>query len=134
MIVLLGIAALSLDASFMYDRRNQMHAAADAAAKSAAIEIARQGTGVALTNLENFADQQVAAHGFTPSRLGGTTSVVVNHGPSSGPFAGNVAYVEVIVSQSTGTFFARVLGMNSMTPTASARRRERQSSKLHHRD
>jgi hypothetical protein len=119
MIVLLGIAALSLDASFMYDKRNQLHAAADAAAKSAAIEVLRNPS-VALSSLEAFADQQVAAHGFTPTRSSGTTSVVVNHGPSSGPFAGDVGYVEVIVSQPTGTFFARVLGTASMTPTASA--------------
>ena len=120
MIVLLGIAALTLDASFMYDKRNQLHAAADAAAKSAAIEIARQGTGVAIGSLRNFADQQVNAHGFTPVRLGGTTIVDVNHGPASGPFAGNAGFVEVIVSQPTGTFFARILGTNSMTPTARA--------------
>ncbi|HUR20794.1 MAG TPA: pilus assembly protein TadG-related protein, partial [Vicinamibacterales bacterium] len=63
MIALLGIMALSLDASFMFEKRNRLHAAADAAAKSAAYEIIRNPT-VTLTSLEKFADQQVIAHGF----------------------------------------------------------------------
>ena len=33
MTMLLGIAALSVDAAFMYDKRNRLYAAADAAAK-----------------------------------------------------------------------------------------------------
>ena len=117
MIALLGIMAVSLDASFMFEKRNRLHAAADAAAKSAAYEIIRNPT-VTLASLEKFADQQVSAHGFQPTRLGGTTNVVVNHGPSSGPFAGNVNYVEAIVSESTSTFFANILGWLSMTPLA----------------
>ena len=119
MIALLGIAALTLDTSFMFDKRNQLHAAADAAAKSAAIEIIRN-SGVSQASLEAFADQQVGAHGFVSSRLGGTTSVVINRGPSSGPFAGNVNYVEAIVSEATSTFFGTLLGFVSMTPLASA--------------
>src|SRR5439155_6366880 len=117
LVVILGIAALSIDASFMYEKRNRLHAAADAAAKSAAIEVHRQGPGVSQTTLETFADQQVAAHGFTSTRLGGTTDVVINHPPSAASvFAGNQNYVEAIVSESTDTFFARVLGFFSMTP------------------
>jgi len=119
MVALLGIAALTLDTSFMYSKRNQLHAAADAAAKSAAIEIIRNA-GVAQASLEAFADQGVAAHGFVSTRLGGTTSVVVNHPPASGPFTGNVRYVEAIVSEATDTFFGKVLGFVSMTPLASA--------------
>lgn len=119
MVALLGIAALSLDASFMFAKRNQLHAAADAAAKSAAIEIIRS-PGIGQANLEAFADHQVLAHGFLPTRLGGTTTVVVNHGPASGPFAGNARYVEAVVSESTSTFFASILGWVSMTPLARA--------------
>src|SRR5688572_30467957 len=119
MIALLGIMALSLDASFMFEKRNRLHAAADAAAKSAAIEIIRNSS-VTQTSLEKFADQQVIAHGFLPTRQSGTTSVVVNRPPSSGPFAGNVSYVEAIVSESTSTFFARILGWINMTPLATA--------------
>jgi hypothetical protein len=116
MTMLLGIAALSIDASFMYDKRNHLHAAADAAAKSAAIEVQRNPS-VSLADLQTFANQQVIAHGFDPS---GATSVVVNHGPASGPFAGLPGYVEVIVSEPTATFFGVILGLTSMTPGARA--------------
>lgn len=119
MVALLGVAALSLDASFMFAKRNQLHAAADAAAKSAAVEIVRN-PGVTLESLERFADQQVAAHGFAPSRLGGTTTVIVNRGPASGAFAGNSSYVEAIVSEATSTFFGKMFGFLSMTPGAIA--------------
>jgi Flp pilus assembly protein TadG len=119
MVALLGIAALSLDVSFMYDKRNRLHAAADAAAKSAAIEVFRNA-GASQANLEAFADQQVTAHGFSPARAGGTTVVTINHPPASGTFAGNDHYVEAIVSEDTSTFFARILGRTSMTPRATA--------------
>ena len=119
MTVLLGIAAMSIDASYMYDKRNLMYAAADAAAKSGAIEVHRNPT-VAQGSLEVFADRQVTAHGFTPIRSGGTTDVVVNHPPLSGPFTGLADYVEVIVSESTDTFFGKVIGFTSMNPGARA--------------
>ena len=47
MTVLLGIAALSIDISFMYDKRNRLHAAADAAAKSGAFEVRRDSVDFA---------------------------------------------------------------------------------------
>ncbi len=116
MVALLAIAALSLDVSYMYDKRNRLHAAADAAAKSAAIELFRGNNAQA--NLEAFADQQVAALGFNPTRLGGTTVVTVNHPPVTPGFGDG--YVEVVVSEDTSTFFATIVGRSSMTPGASA--------------
>jgi Flp pilus assembly protein TadG len=116
LVVLLGIAALSIDASHMYDRRNALAAAADAAAKSAAIEV-RRNPSASLADLQAFANQQVTAHGFNPS---GATTVVVNHPPATGPFAGNSGYVEAIVSEPTSTFFGGVTGIASMTPGARA--------------
>jgi hypothetical protein len=117
MTAMLAIAALSIDVSFMYDKRNQMAAAADAAAKSAAIEVYRQGTGVALTRLQAFANEQVVRHGFSPTT---TTTVTVNHAPTSGDHVGDLGYVEVIVSEVTSTMFGRILGWVSMTPGARA--------------
>lgn len=117
MTAMLAIAALSIDVSFMYDKRNQMAAAADAAAKSAAIEVYRQGTGVALARLQAFANEQVVRHGFSPAT---TTTVTVNHGPTSGVHIGDLGFVEVIVSEPTATMFGRILGWASMTPGARA--------------
>ena len=116
MVVLLGIAALALDVSFMYDKRNRLHAAADAGAKSAAFELQRNSS-ISLTDLQTFANQQVSAHGFTPA---GPTTVVVHHPPASGAFSGNAGYVEVIVSEPTSTFFGTILGWASLTPGARA--------------
>src|SRR5262245_54634592 len=89
MFVLLAVAALSIDVAYMYDKRDRLHAAADAAAKQGAIE-ARRNTGVSAVPcvdcggaLENFAAQQVAAHHLDPL---GTTDIVVNRPPTSGPY------------------------------------------------
>jgi hypothetical protein len=118
LVTLLGVSALALDASFMYDKRNRLFAAADAAAKSAAIEV-RRNPSIGSTDLETFAYHEIAALGFNP---GGTTTVVVNHPPLSGPFRCAVApttctnYVEVVASESTGTFFGRLFGFMSLTP------------------
>ena len=111
---ILGIAALSLDAAFMYDERNRLFAAADAAAKAAALEMRRSGAA----NLQTFANHEVAVHGFNPAAAG--TSVQVNHPPASGPFAGDTDYVETIVSRQTSTFFGRLLGAANLTPGARA--------------
>jgi Flp pilus assembly protein TadG len=123
MTVLLGMAALSVDASFMYDTRNRLYAAADAAAKLGAAEVLRDSS-ISQTDLETFAHQQVTAHGLTPGTCGSTTvgisAVCVNHPPLNGPFAGQASYVEVLVSQTTSTFFGHVLGFASMVPGARA--------------
>src|SRR5262245_52767376 len=69
---LIGMAALTLDASLMYDTRNKLYSAADAAAKSGAIEVFRQGSAtITQASLDAFADQAVQAQGFQPVRLGG---------------------------------------------------------------
>lgn len=120
MLVVLGIGALSIDASYMYDKRNRLHAAADAAAKSGAIEVKRNG-GVSQSALEAFADQQVGRHGFTSTRLGGTANIVVHHPPVvSTTYYGNAGFVEVIASEQTPTMLGTLLGLLHMTPGARA--------------
>jgi len=116
MTAMLAIAALSIDVSYMYDKRNRMAAAADAAAKSAAIEL-RRNSSIAQTSLEAFANYAVTQHGFNPAT---TTTVTVNHPPTSGPYSGSASFVEVIVGEPTATFFGTVLGWTSMTPRARA--------------
>jgi hypothetical protein len=124
MIALLGIAAFALDASFMYDKRNRLYAAADDAAKSGAIEVHRNES-VLDSELQRFAENEVTRHGFTPNAA---TTVVVHRPPTSGAYAGagpcpgaaQCGYVEVIVSEPTSTFVGRVLNLASMTPAARA--------------
>ncbi len=123
MTTLLGIAALSIDASFMYDRRNTLAASADAAAKSVAMEIHRN-PGIGPAAMRTFAESQVVAHGLTPAGCGSATNagICINRPPMSGPFAGAgfPDYVEVTVAQVTPTFFGAVLGWMSATPGARA--------------
>ena len=120
-LMLVSIAALSINASFAYDRRNRLHAAADAAAKTGAIEVGRNAA-VTQTALETFASQQVTAHGFTPAACGSTTntSVCIYHPPVSGPNAGNSNFVEAVVTQRMSTFFAAMLTLTTLNPGARA--------------
>jgi hypothetical protein len=110
--VLLAITALAIDAAFMYDERNHMAAAADAAALAGAREMKRSPTA----NLQTFANYEVAVHGLPA----GDTSVAVHRPPTSGSFIGNTKYVEVLVSRPVSTFFARLFGRNTMTVGARA--------------
>ena len=105
--VLLGITALAIDAALMYDQRNLLGAAADAAALAGAKEVKRGGS----PNLQTFANHEVVMHGFNP---GGATTVEVHHPPIDGSFTGNPQYVEVLVSRPVSTFFARLLSRNTM--------------------
>jgi hypothetical protein len=116
LIVMFGLAALAVDGSYMYNKRNRLGAAADAAAKMCAREVQRNPT-VTNASLQNFANQEVAVHGFSP---GAPTSVTINHPPASGPFAGDSHYVEAILSEATSTFFGHALGWTSVSPGARA--------------
>jgi Flp pilus assembly protein TadG len=137
MLSVLSITAFSINVSFAYDKRNKLYAAADAAAKIAAVEVFRDGGigGAALCNpcdethpLQKFAEQQVSAHGFTPIACGATTAgaaLCIYHPPRDpSPFGctalpiGCDKYVEAVISEVTPTFFGGLLGLTSLTPTA----------------
>jgi Flp pilus assembly protein TadG len=118
MTAILGVAALSIDAAFMYDKRNRLYAAADAAAKSVALELRRDNTLSTVPELKRYADQQILMQGFNPA---GSTNVMVRRctefgATCSGSFATNSYFVEIIVTETTSTFFGRFLNWNSATP------------------
>jgi Flp pilus assembly protein TadG len=121
MAVLLGFLALTVDASFMYDTRNRLHAVADAAAKSAAFEIQRGNSGAIDTFALHVINDQISA-GNIPSNV--ATSRVVRLCSAAGATCGashaSSGFVEVILQSETNTFFAKVLGITSMTPAARA--------------
>ena len=111
----------------MYDKRNILHAAADAEAKSAAIEVHRSSdpTSVPIADLQAFADQQVSTFGLTPAACGtaiNKVSSVCVYQPPRFPslFSTNFNYVEAVVSEQNPTFFAKILGRSYMTPGARA--------------
>jgi len=112
MVILLGLTALAVDAAFFLDKRGSMSAAADAAAMAGAQELKRNASLTA-AQLANFAKHEAAANGF----VDGTNGVVVDahNRPLTGPFANNPKYVEVIITQPLSTFFATILGSNSVS-------------------
>ncbi len=77
MIALLGVMALSLDTSFMLEKRNRRPAAADTAAKSGSNRTSAYPDY--RTQQSPKICQQVIAHGFLPTRQGGTTNAVINY-------------------------------------------------------
>lgn len=114
MVALLGMVALAVDASFMYTERNRLAAAADSAAKSAAWELRRGGS-----NIQAFANREVAVHGFAPNP-GGDTDVTVAIPPDSGAFVGQSGYAKVTVGRTTPTVFGTILGWANLRPVVTA--------------
>jgi hypothetical protein len=110
LVMLLGVTALAIDASFLYESRDRMGAAADAAAKAAALELTRTSDDAALTR---YGEDAAVRLGFTNGVNG--ISIAVNHPPLAGSFAGDPHYVEAIVSRPIPTFFMRTLGRTVMT-------------------
>lgn len=110
--VLLGFAGLALDAGYAFDYQQRMGGAADAAAKAAAYEVARD-SAIGQTALEAFARYDARVNGFTHGVDGIT--VTVNRGPTSGAYLNNTGYVEVIISRPVSTYLAGLLGRRSWT-------------------
>src|SRR5580704_18328299 len=94
--VLCGFAGLVLDSSLlMADFRNLQHAS-DAAATEAAMTLYNGG---------NSADATAAAVACIQTENGfADANVQVNIPPSTGPYAGNANYVEVIASEQKTTY------------------------------
>lgn len=112
MVVLIGFVALATDVGLLWSERRHMQTAADAAAVAAA---------TALRNSQSTApagDNVAALNGFTNGGSGVT--ITVNNPPSSGLYAGNSQYVEVIIAQPEPTYFLRALGYNSMNVSTRA--------------
>ena len=115
--VLLGFAALALDAGYYYDYKQRMGAAADAAALAGAFEIKRL-PGITQASLETYARDDAARNGFTHGVNG--VDVDVRHPPTTGLHIGDAKYVEVVISTPTARFFSRLWSSGSVTVTARA--------------
>jgi Flp pilus assembly protein TadG len=102
LVTLMAFAALAVDVGQFWTARRSMQTAADAAAVAGAIahRLNRDATAAA--------DTATAANGFSNGDQGVT--VTVNNPPTSGSYAGNTRYVEVIVTRPEPAYFMRVLG------------------------
>jgi Flp pilus assembly protein TadG len=112
LIVLVLMAGLGVDVGYLRYEKLQMQKAADASAIAGASALIYGG------QVQVAAKNDSAANGFADGNNG--VSVKVNNPPASGPFAGNTAYVEVIVAQATPTFFMRVGGFDSVNVSSRA--------------
>lgn len=115
--LLLAFAALALDAGYMFDYKQRMGAAADAAALAGAFEIKRSANIDSLT-LNPYIRDDAARNGFTDG-VGGIT-ITISRPPVTGLHIGDTKYVEVVISRPTPTFFAQILGRSSVTVSARA--------------
>jgi hypothetical protein len=102
MTVLLGVAALTLDASFMYDKRNKLgppRPRANGAMRTGTLACSRRTRSVRRSG---------GADATTSTRQSGTT-VIVNHPPLSGPYTATS-----ITSRSTRRSPSTFIGVLSM--------------------
>jgi hypothetical protein len=119
-IAVLMIAALSIDGGRILDARRQAKAAADAAARGAAIEmldfVSGNNPSATLTTVRASAFRIAADNGFAND---GTNSVVtVNSPPTSGAYAGQSGFIEVIIESKIDRGFSRLLGSTPLSAYA----------------
>jgi hypothetical protein len=103
--ILLAFLGLAIDVGYLRYMQRRMQSASDAAAMAGAAELSY---GSATTAARTDASK----NGFTNGT--GGVSVTVNTPPVSGPNAGSIGYVEVIVAQTQPTYFMRAVGINSV--------------------
>lgn len=130
MVAILSFAGLAIDVGQFRYEKSQLQAAADAAAVAGALELGECGGVSDCATMKTAAQKAVAENGFTISNSnlltqcatnsGTGLTLTVNNGPcalgssSADPNYGNTGYVEAVISYAEPTYFARVLGINSM--------------------
>lgn len=117
--VILAAGGIGLDAGIAYVERRHEQVAADAAAYAAAVELVKSWSAPNRGTLAtNAAIAYATANGYLADA---TTSVTVNNPPTSGAYAGNADYVEVLVRRDVRTTFVRILGPAFATQRVQAR-------------
>jgi Flp pilus assembly protein TadG len=111
--LLIGMVGLTVDGGLLLASHERAQNVADATARSVAIALKN---GASHNSLQPWGESVAFGLNSLP-RDSATTSgsqVVVHHPPISGPFTGNAAFVEVLVSHPLDTTFIQILG----TPTS----------------
>ena len=114
-IFLIAFMGLAIDVGYMGYQRARIQLAADGAASAAGTEA---GLGSTSTVVTTAGKRGAALNGFTDG-AGGVT-VTINNPPTSGDFVNNTGYYEAIVSQSSGTFFMRMMNFPTLNISARA--------------
>jgi hypothetical protein len=113
MIALLAFTALAIDGGQVYWLRRSAQNAADGAAMAAAYAKCTGG------DIEEAGRAAAALNDFDEAERPGTT-VEINSPPTSGPLAGNPAYVEAIVTADTPSHLAHFVYEGPLAVTARA--------------
>jgi hypothetical protein len=112
LMVIVAIAALSIDGGRMLAERRQVQGAADAAALAGAIELFEQT--YATDKSQRAYDPQAAALSLAEANGYGVTAdgceVSVQIPPTSGEYAGRAGYVEVTIRSWKGRTFSKLFG------------------------
>jgi hypothetical protein len=108
MVVLMGFLAMTLDVGAGGRQRRIAQTAADAAAIGGASEIYRSHTDL----VSSAAFAEAVRNGFNDADA--DVQVQVFYPPSTGPHAGNAAYVEVQVDKTVPTIFGSIFNVASM--------------------
>ncbi len=130
MTVLLCFLALAIDVGQLYYTQRQLQTAADAAALAGALEVSQCGSTTNCTPLQTAAKSAVVENGIASPAVftqcaattGSGPTLVLNNGPcslgASDPNYNDAKYVEAVVSKAQPTFFARLVGFNSVNIAA----------------
>ncbi len=103
--VVLGFAGLGVDVAMWYADKRQNQTLADAAAMAGTIALSRDPS-ISLSELETVVRGAAADNGFVHGSQG---AVTVNSPPTEGSHAGNSAFVEVVVAQTTQNYFSSLV-------------------------
>lgn len=119
-VVLAGVMALVVDGGNTFlDRRNAQNAA-DSAALAAALARVRGGQ-----NPVSVALASAAQNGY--GNNGVSSVVTINIPPASGPHAGDVEYIQVVIVSHVKTYLASLVGWSQFTNEVQAVARSKAS-------
>jgi hypothetical protein len=113
---LVGMVALAIDGGNAYKVRRDAQNAADASALTAAVIMVQTNLG-AWSTAQTQALNLATVNGFTND---GITTVTVENPPgvdcdgASGPYVGDDEYVQVLIRTQIDTFFAQVVGVETL--------------------
>lgn len=112
--ILLGVSGLAVDGSIWFANKRSMQATADAAAFSAALEMTRINDD-ALAKSRAVTDAE--ENQYNPAT---GDAIQINSPPLSGPYSGNNAAFEAIVSRPSPSFLSRLIHGEQVTVSARA--------------
>ena len=134
MVALLAFTGFAIDVGQLRYAQRELQSAADASAIAGALELSYCGSTTDCSAMTKAAKQALAENGYSgatlltncAARTGNGLTLAVNNGPcalgssTSDPNYKNPNYVETVVTKSQPTFFAGVIGIDSMTLSARA--------------